>query len=83
MNQHSVKIQFLNKIHRKNPPFRIKERQTRKFKVKVPDAVKAHYAEPPSLLSGLSQGQVEAAQQNKTLGHYEATAEEQDEVLCI
>ncbi len=35
VNQHAVKLQFLNKVHRKNPPFRIKVRHPRKMTIKV------------------------------------------------
>ena len=35
ISQQTVKVQFLNKIHRKNPPFRIKVRHPRRHTVKV------------------------------------------------
>ena len=58
VNQHTVKLQFLNKIHRKNPPFRIKVRHPRTKTIKVrktrdvvddPHAPQEHYADPMSL----------------------------------
>ncbi|KAK2160899.1 hypothetical protein LSH36_125g03022 [Paralvinella palmiformis] len=50
IDQHAIKIQFLKKIHRKNPPFRIKIHHPRKKTIKVPQAIKDQYALPPPLL---------------------------------
>lgn len=53
ISQDAVKVQFFNKIHRLNPPFRVKRKVNGKPLVKVPEAIKAHYANPPRLLPRL------------------------------
>ncbi|XP_057663735.1 PHD finger protein 12 isoform X1 [Diorhabda carinulata] len=53
VDQDSVKLQFFRKIHRKNPPFRIKTKLPPKNSVMVPDMVKYHYKKPVSLLPRL------------------------------
>lgn len=53
VDQDAVKIDFFRKIHRKNPPFRIKVRLPRRNTVQVPDMVKYCYKKPVSLLPKL------------------------------
>ena len=55
VNQHAIKIQFLNKIHRQHPPFRIKAKHPRTKTVKVcharvlPDTWLCKYEQRPIL----------------------------------
>lgn len=49
ISQQTVKVQFLNKIHRKYPPFRIKVKHSRRRTIKVPEAVRQMYASPSPL----------------------------------
>ncbi|XP_014670944.1 PREDICTED: PHD finger protein 12-like isoform X2 [Priapulus caudatus] len=50
VNQHSIKIDFLKKIHRKHPPFRYKVKHSGRPGVKVPQSIKDHYHTPPPSL---------------------------------
>ncbi|XP_064650463.1 PHD finger protein 12-like [Lineus longissimus] len=50
VNAHTVKIDFLKHIHRKNPPFRIKVAHPKREAVKVPNAIKQQYLYPPPLM---------------------------------
>ncbi|XP_015112422.1 PHD finger protein 12 isoform X2 [Diachasma alloeum] len=51
IDQHAVKLEFIKKAYSTNPPFRVKLTVSDKKKVKVPDIVKSHYANPPELNS--------------------------------
>ncbi|XP_011300203.1 PHD finger protein 12 [Fopius arisanus] len=51
IDQHAVKLDFIKKAYTTNPPFRVKLAVTDKKRVKVPDIVKSHYANPPELNS--------------------------------
>ncbi|KAJ8984140.1 hypothetical protein NQ317_017790 [Molorchus minor] len=53
LDQDAIKLEFFRKIHRKNPPFRIKVPLLQKDKVLVPDMVKYHYKKPVNLLPRL------------------------------
>lgn len=53
VDQDTVKLQFFRKVHRKNPPFRIKKALPPKNTVTVPDMVKYHYKKPVNLLPRL------------------------------
>ncbi|CAH1118667.1 unnamed protein product [Phaedon cochleariae] len=53
VDQDCVKLEFFRKIHRKNPPFRIKTRLPPKGTVEVPEMVKYHYKKPVKLLPRL------------------------------
>ncbi|XP_072392696.1 PHD finger protein 12 [Diabrotica undecimpunctata] len=53
VDQDSIKLQFFRKIHRKNPPFRIKTKLPPRNTVIVPDMVKYHYKKPVHLLPRL------------------------------
>ncbi|KAJ8043273.1 PHD finger protein 12 [Holothuria leucospilota] len=48
LNQHAVKLDFLNKVHATGLPWA--EKPTRRKSAEIPSAVKAHYHRPPSLL---------------------------------
>ena len=48
-----VKLQFFRKVHTKNPPFRIKSKPKLRNEVEVPEIVRYHYENPPSLLPSL------------------------------
>lgn len=83
VDQDAVKLRFLSKGHRKNPPFRIKVPLPPRKTVMVPDAVKEHYKNPPSLLprpERTAQTPLEPASVHKT--NYDATPEEQEEWLA-
>ena len=47
LNSETVKLDFLKKVSRKNPPFRIKEQLPEKPRVRVPQSVKTMYRNPP------------------------------------
>lgn len=53
IDQDSVKLEFFRKIHRKNPPFRIKVPLPPKNTVIVPEMVRYHYRKPVNLLPKL------------------------------
>nr|XP_020442114.1 PHD finger protein 12 isoform X2 [Monopterus albus] len=59
MSQHAVKLDFLRRVHRKNAPIPIRRttHQHNKKTIKVPDAVKSQYQNPPPVLlpAGLRQ----------------------------
>lgn len=48
-----VKLQFFRKAHTKNPPFRTKLKPKPRYEVEIPDIVRYHYENPPSLLPSL------------------------------
>lgn len=48
-----VKLQFFRKVHMKNPPFRTKLKPKPRDEVEVPDVIRYHYENPPSLLPSL------------------------------
>lgn len=48
-----IKLQFFRKVHMKNPPFRTKLKPKSRYEVEVPDVVRYHYENPPSLLPSL------------------------------
>ncbi|XP_029027358.1 PHD finger protein 12 isoform X2 [Betta splendens] len=56
MSQHAVKLDFLRRVHRKNAPNRRTTSQHNKT-IKVPDAIKSQYLNPPPILlpAGLRQ----------------------------
>ncbi|KAL1500825.1 hypothetical protein ABEB36_006260 [Hypothenemus hampei] len=53
VDQDAVKLDFFRKIHRKNPPFRFKNKLPRSRKIQVPDMIKYHYKKPVQLLPSL------------------------------
>uniref|UniRef100_A0ABM5ENQ0 PHD finger protein 12 isoform X1 n=1 Tax=Pogona vitticeps TaxID=103695 RepID=A0ABM5ENQ0_9SAUR len=50
ISQHVVKVDFLNRIHKKHPPNRRVVQSMKRKGLKVPDAVKSQYRVPPPLL---------------------------------
>ncbi|BFZ04666.1 hypothetical protein BsWGS_07705 [Bradybaena similaris] len=50
VNSHTVKVDFLNKVHKKNPMFRYKRKLPPRSTISVPLAIKYFYKNPPSLL---------------------------------
>jgi hypothetical protein len=48
-----VKLQFFRKAHTKNPPFRTKLKPKPRDEVEVPEIIRFHYENPPSLLPSL------------------------------
>lgn len=50
VNQDAIKLDFLKKAHRKNPLFRIKVKHPLRKTTAIPQAIKDHYNNPPTLL---------------------------------
>ncbi|XP_034722560.1 PHD finger protein 12 [Etheostoma cragini] len=50
MSQHAVKLDFLRRVHRQNTPNRRKTHQHNRKTIKVPDAIKSQYQNPPPML---------------------------------
>ncbi|KAJ8312009.1 hypothetical protein KUTeg_009382 [Tegillarca granosa] len=50
LNQHNIKVSFLNKIHRQYPPFRLKVKHPPRKCAVIPSAIKEFYKNPPALL---------------------------------
>lgn len=48
-----IKLQFFRKVHTQNPPFRTKLKPKPRDEVEVPELVRYHYENPPSLLPSL------------------------------
>lgn len=53
VDHEAIKLQFFRKVHSKNPPFRIKLKPKPRDEVEVPEVVRYHYENPPSLLPSL------------------------------
>lgn len=53
MDHEVVKLEFFRKVHTKNPPFRIKSKPKKRNEVEVPEIIRYHYENPPSLLPSL------------------------------
>ncbi|CAH2220045.1 PHD finger 12 [Pelobates cultripes] len=60
ISQHAVKLDFLSRIHKTNPPNRRVLPLSKKHTVKVPDAIKAQYQTPPQLMApaGIRDGEL-------------------------
>ncbi|XP_029467942.1 PHD finger protein 12 isoform X1 [Rhinatrema bivittatum] len=60
ISQHTVKVDFLNRIHKKHPPNRRVAQSAKRRTLKVPDAIKAQYQCPPQLLApaGIRDGEL-------------------------
>ncbi|XP_032363374.1 PHD finger protein 12 [Etheostoma spectabile] len=50
MSQHAVKLDFLRRVHRQSTPNRRKTHQHNRKTIKVPDAIKSQYQNPPPML---------------------------------
>ncbi|KAJ8348687.1 hypothetical protein SKAU_G00272760 [Synaphobranchus kaupii] len=59
MSQHAVKVDFLQRVHRQNPPNRRGAHAHKKL-LKVPDAIKSQYLCPPSMMApaGIRNGEL-------------------------
>uniref|UniRef100_A0A671NPD4 PHD finger protein 12 n=1 Tax=Sinocyclocheilus anshuiensis TaxID=1608454 RepID=A0A671NPD4_9TELE len=60
LSQHAVKVDFLRWVHRQHHPNRRGVRHIKKKTLKVPNAIKSHYQNPPLLVDqvGLRNGQL-------------------------
>ncbi|XP_068440499.1 PHD finger protein 12 [Clinocottus analis] len=59
MSQHAVKLDFLRRVHRQNAPNRRTSHQHNKKTIKVPDAIKSQYQNPPPILTPAGVRQLE------------------------
>nr|XP_057936519.1 PHD finger protein 12 [Doryrhamphus excisus] len=59
MSQHAVKLDFLRRVHRQYSPNYRTTRQYNKKTIKVPDAIKCQYRNPPSSLHPAGMRQLE------------------------
>lgn len=59
MSQHAVKLDFLRRVHRQNAPIRRTIHQHNKKTIKVPDAIKSQYQNPPPMLLPVGVRQLE------------------------
>nr|XP_006820132.1 PREDICTED: PHD finger protein 12-like [Saccoglossus kowalevskii] len=79
-SQHAIKLAFLKKIHRKNPPNE-RYRPPRRKTIQVPQAIKSHYQLPPPLLPPAPrQTSFQSISSSKTQG-FHSSPEEQEEWL--
>lgn len=78
IDQDAIKLEFFRKVHRKNPPFRIKVKLGPKNKVAVPLMVKQHYKKPVELLPSLR-----SVLRLETLNHRNITNKIKDTVAKI
>nr|XP_029719204.1 PHD finger protein 12-like [Aedes albopictus] len=53
MDQDTVKNEFFRKVHRRNPPFRVRQKPRIRDRVEVPPVIEFHYQNPPNLLPSL------------------------------
>ncbi|XP_073685116.1 PHD finger protein 12 isoform X2 [Garra rufa] len=60
ISQHAVKLDFLQRIHRQHPPKRRSARANIRKTLKVPDAIKSQYQNPPTLMptAGIREGEL-------------------------
>ncbi|XP_052832792.1 PHD finger protein 12 [Octopus bimaculoides] len=63
INMHAVKIDFLKKVHRQSPPFRLKIRHPKRKSISIPSAIKDLYMNPPPLLPRASEAALIASMQ--------------------
>uniref|UniRef100_A0A3B3TY41 PHD finger protein 12 n=1 Tax=Poecilia latipinna TaxID=48699 RepID=A0A3B3TY41_9TELE len=59
ISQHAVRLNFLRRVHRQNAPNRRTSYQQNKKTIKVPDAIKSQYQNPPPMLLPAGVHQVE------------------------
>uniref|UniRef100_A0A1Q3F1W2 PHD finger protein 12 n=1 Tax=Culex tarsalis TaxID=7177 RepID=A0A1Q3F1W2_CULTA len=53
IDQDTVKNEFFRKVHRRNPPFRVKHRLRVRDRIEIPPMIEYHYQNPPDLLPSL------------------------------
>ncbi|XP_024121100.1 PHD finger protein 12 [Oryzias melastigma] len=82
MSQHAVKLDFLRRIHRQNAPNRRTFTQLIKKTIKVPDAIKSQYQNPPPMLLPAGMRQLEVVcssiSDHKSSDHLATEAEQQE-----
>ncbi|XP_022248416.1 PHD finger protein 12-like [Limulus polyphemus] len=83
ISQDTVKLNFLKKVHRRNPPFRYRVRLPPRNTIRVPDAIKEQYKNPPPLLPRVTEPLplVTDSGTVSTTAESGVTADEQDEWL--
>ncbi|XP_053659189.1 PHD finger protein 12 [Anopheles marshallii] len=54
IDHETVKTEFLRKVHRKHPPFRLRQKVRPRTKIMVPPSIEYHYQNRPALLPSLS-----------------------------
>ncbi|KAE8622162.1 hypothetical protein XENTR_v10005123 [Xenopus tropicalis] len=85
ISQHAVKLDFLSRIHKLNPPNRRLLPSAKKPTVKVPDAIKAQYQAPPQLIppAGIRDGELicsgDPGESQKHLLHSEHLANQSEQ----
>ncbi|XP_078230075.1 PHD finger protein 12 isoform X3 [Callithrix jacchus] len=90
ISQHVVKVDFLNRIHKKHPPNRRVLQSVKRRSLKVPDAIKSQYQFPPPLIAPaairdgelICNGIPEESQMHLLNSEHLATQAEQQEWLC-
>uniref|UniRef100_A0A8C4PLK3 PHD finger protein 12 n=1 Tax=Equus asinus TaxID=9793 RepID=A0A8C4PLK3_EQUAS len=90
ISQHVVKVDFLNRIHKKHPPNRRVLQSVKRRSLKVPDAIKSQYQFPPPLIAPaairdgelICNGIPEESQTHLLNSEHLATQAEQQEWLC-
>lgn len=88
ISQHVVKVDFLNRIHKKHPPNRRMLQSVKRRSLKVPDAIKSQYQFPPPLIAPaairdgelICNGIPEESQTHLVNSEHLATQAEQQEV---
>ncbi|KAJ3591378.1 hypothetical protein NHX12_009323 [Muraenolepis orangiensis] len=82
MSQHAVKVDFLSRVHRQNVPNRRTPHQHNKKTIKVPEAVKSQYQNPPPMLASAGVRQSElvcsAAPEHQTPKYFTTETEQQE-----
>uniref|UniRef100_A0A673WAL7 PHD finger protein 12 n=1 Tax=Salmo trutta TaxID=8032 RepID=A0A673WAL7_SALTR len=82
ISQHAVKVGFLRRVHRQNPPVRSGVHHKTKA-LKVPDAIKSQYHNPPAILApaGVRNGELicnGVPSQDCSPQHFTSQAEQQE-----
>lgn len=82
MSQHAVKLDFLRRVHRQNAPNRRTTHQRNKKTIKVPDAIKSQYQNPPPMLRPAGVRQLELVcsgiPDHQPSKHFTTEAEQQE-----
>ncbi|XP_063349341.1 PHD finger protein 12-like [Pelmatolapia mariae] len=82
MSQHAVKLDFLRRVHRQNAPNRRTTHQRNKKTIKVPDAIKSQYQNPPPMLLPAGVRQLELVcsgiPDHQPTKHFTTEAEQQE-----
>ncbi|XP_060764120.1 PHD finger protein 12 isoform X2 [Neoarius graeffei] len=84
ISQHAVKVDFLQRIHRQHPPTRRAPHSHAKRTVKVPDAIKSQYQNPPTMMlpAGIRDGELICSGASETsLSNHLSSSEEQQQWL--